>query len=134
MSEFTWKPDKDSEVEGSVLLGEITVEDRLEMGMGIVDEAKDLVSEEADNIRKVSAFSKSLSIGVKLLSKYVKKVDLKNKETGAVYKSLNDLQGDLDAHGILIDLSTMYLERMQLGKFLQRLSKSKSQPTSEATV
>jgi hypothetical protein len=133
MSEFTWKPDGDSEVDGHVVIKDVSVEDRLEMGIGLLDEFKDMQDDEGDNLKKISAFSRSLSVGVKLLNKYVKKVELKHKETGAVYKSMADLQGDLDAHGVLVDMSSMYLERLQLGKFLQRLSRGKSQPTSEVT-
>lgn len=131
MSEFVWKPEDDSEVTGSVKLREVTAEERLELGTDLLSRVGDLQSK--DNSKKVGAFASSLKLGIKLVNEHVVKVDLKNKENGKVYKSVNDLQGDLDAHGVLVDMANMFLERMQLGKFISRLSKGRSQQTSEAT-
>ena len=113
---FDFVPEKDSGLTGKAVLKSLSIEERLDVGEMLTDDAHLLSSDDDGDKAKVSIKLMRISLG--FVKNHIVEVGMKNKD-GKEYKSFDDLNDDDECHPIIMDMARVYMEKIDLGKLLR---------------
>jgi len=115
---------------GSITFKTLSVEERLDASCMLVDDVKGLGTGDTSTTAKTSI--NILKSSIEMAKNHIIKVNLKNTETNTQYNSYDELNDDETMHGVIVAMSTAYMERVDLGKLIGAQSKTKLPQPTEA--